>query len=124
MKSAFLVFIGGGLGSVFRYQLSKLLNNPVITSIPYGTLTVNTLGSLLLGFLFGLGLRYVNLSSDLTLFFAVGFCGGFTTFSTFAYENQVFLRSGDYYNFFLYTLGSLLLGIIAVFLGLVLSRIT
>ncbi|MDT0650711.1 fluoride efflux transporter CrcB [Autumnicola edwardsiae] len=124
MKSALLVFLGGGLGSVLRYQLGKLLNNAVVTSIPYGTLTANTLGSLLLGFLFGLALKYGNFSPAFTMFFAVGFCGGFTTFSTFAYENQVFLRSGDYYNFLIYSLGSLFLGITAVFLGLLLSRLT
>lgn len=123
MKSAFLVFLGGGLGSVLRYQLSKLLNNTVITSIPYGTLVVNILGSLLLGFLLGISLKYNNLPPAFSLFFATGFCGGFTTFSTFAYENQVFLRSGDYYNFLLYTLGSIFLGLSAVFIGVFLSRL-
>lgn len=123
MKSALLVFLGGGLGSVLRYQVSRLLNNTVITSIPYGTLAVNILGSLILGFLLGLSFRYSTWPTSFTLFFAVGFCGGFTTFSTFAYENQVFLRSGDFHNLLIYSLGSLFLGILAIFLGLFLSRL-
>ncbi|MDT0678153.1 fluoride efflux transporter CrcB [Autumnicola musiva] len=124
MKSALLVFLGGGFGSVLRYLISKGLNNSAVTSMPYGTFTVNLLGSLFLGFLFGLSLKNPNINPGISMFFAVGFCGGFTTFSTFALENQLFLRTGDYFNFFIYMLSSIILGIFAIFLGLFFSRLT
>ncbi|WP_424494813.1 fluoride efflux transporter CrcB [Salinimicrobium sp. GXAS 041] len=120
IKNALLVFIGGGLGSVLRYLISKYLNN---ASLPLGTFTVNILGSFLLGITFGLILKYQPASSTANLLFGVGFCGGFTTFSTFAVENQVFLRTGDYSHFLLYAFGSLFFGILAVFLGLFLSKL-
>lgn len=123
LKHAIIVFLGGGLGSVLRYLVTKILNHPGL-AIPFGTFSVNVLGSLIIGFVLGLASRTEILSSNLVLFFAVGFCGGFTTFSSFAIENQVLLRSGDYLNFFFYTFGSILLGILAVFLGLFLSKLT
>ncbi|GHA28254.1 putative fluoride ion transporter CrcB [Salinimicrobium marinum] len=119
VKNALLVFLGGGLGSVLRYIISKYLNN---LHFPFGTFTVNILGSLLLGFILGFALKNQNLSGPVNLLFGIGFCGGFTTFSTFAVENQVFLRSGDYFTFALYAFGSILLGVLAVFLGLSLSK--
>lgn len=120
MKNALLVFLGGGMGSVLRYIATRYLNN---STLPLGTFTVNVLGSLLLGMILGLALKYPAPNSTLTVLFGVGFCGGFTTFSTFAVENQAFLRSGDLYNFFLYTFGSLLAGILAVFAGVALARL-
>lgn len=118
-KNALLVFIGGGMGSVLRYFASKYLN---YLNFPWGTFTVNVLGSLTLGIVLGLVLKTQNLSGTTNLLFGIGFCGGFTTFSTFAVENQAFLRSGDYINFALYAFGSILLGILAVSLGLFISR--
>ena len=91
--------------------------------MPYGTFTVNILGSLLIGMLIGLSLRNNLISNNLYLLLATGFCGGFTTFSAFAAENQAFLRAGDLYHFALYSLGSLILGYGAVFAGLFLSRL-
>lgn len=123
LKHAIIVFLGGGLGSVLRYLVTKILNQDGF-AIPFGTFGVNILGSLIIGFVLGLASRSEILNSNLVLFFAVGFCGGFTTFSSFAIENQVLLRSGDYLNFFFYTFGSILLGILAVFLGLFLSKLT
>ena len=122
MKYALLVFVGGGFGSVARYFISKWLNN-VENTIPYGTLTVNVLGSLLIGVVIGYFVEGSNMSEEQTLLLATGFCGGFTTFSAFAYEHHLFLKNGDYLNFAIYTLGSLVLGIAAIFMGLYLSKL-
>ncbi|PKD18181.1 protein CrcB [Salegentibacter salinarum] len=123
LKQLLLIFLGGGLGSVLRYLISKSLNLET-AFIPFGTFTVNILGSLLLGIILGIAAKSDFFSSNIVLFLAVGFCGGFTTFSSFAFENQALLRSGDYLNFFFYTFGSIILGILAVFLGLFLSKFT
>ncbi|MBO2544474.1 MULTISPECIES: fluoride efflux transporter CrcB [unclassified Salegentibacter] len=123
LKQLLLIFLGGGLGSALRYLISKSLNFET-AFIPFGTFTVNILGSLLLGLILGIAAKSDFFSSNIVLFLAVGFCGGFTTFSSFAFENQALLRSGDYLNFFFYTFGSIILGILAVFLGLFLSKLT
>ena len=117
MKQALLVFIGGGFGSVARYLISKYLNN-VESGLPYGTFLVNILGSLLIGIILGFAIKNDTLSSNQTLFLATGFCGGFTTFSTFAYENHVFLKSGDFSSFTFYTIASFVVGFLAVFAGI------
>ena len=122
MKQALLVFVGGGFGSVARYLIGKWLNN-LETSIPYGTMLSNVLGSLLIGVVLGYLAKSSSVSETQSLLLATGFCGGFTTFSTFAYENQLFLKNGDYFSFFSYTLGSLVVGFSAVFLGLYLSKL-
>ncbi len=116
-----LIFLGGGLGSVLRYLISKYFN-AFDTVIPYGTFLVNILGSLFIGILLGLSLRSNMLNHNQTLFLAVGFCGGFTTFSTFAFESTEILESGDYFNLALYLIGSIVLGILAIFLGLYLAK--
>jgi len=121
MKQILLVFIGGGFGSVLRYMISKYLNS-VENGIPYGTFAANILGSLLIGIVLGLATKSNALSQNQTLLLATGFCGGFTTFSTFAYENHVFLKTGDFTSFALYTIASFALGFLAVFLGLFLAK--
>ncbi|WP_228850880.1 fluoride efflux transporter CrcB [Aegicerativicinus sediminis] len=121
MKNFLLVFLGGGIGSGFRYLLSLYLNSHK-TGIPYGTFLANIIGSFLIGLILGWVAKNTHISHQYTLILAVGFCGGFTTFSTFAYENHVLLRSGDLFNFALYTLGSLVVGFLAVFFGMFLVR--
>ncbi|SEL79471.1 camphor resistance protein CrcB [Aquimarina amphilecti] len=117
MKQLLLVFIGGGTGSVARFLISKYLNNEA-TGIPYGTFAANILGSFLIGIVLGLALKNNVLSQNTILFLATGFCGGFTTFSTFAYENHMLLRSGDFINFGLYAIGTFVIGFLLVFLGM------
>lgn len=121
MKQLLLVFIGGGFGSVLRYIIGKMLNNSQ-TGIPYGTFTANILGSLLIGLILGLATKNEALTQNHTLLLATGFCGGFTTFSTFAYENHVFLKSGDFVSFALYTITSFIVGFLAVFAGMYLVK--
>lgn len=121
MKQVLLVFFGGGIGSVARYLLSRWLNNTE-SSIPYGTMLSNILGSLFIGVILGYLVKTSNVSQTHSLLLATGFCGGFTTFSTFAYENHLFLKNGDYLSFLPYTLGSLILGFSAIFVGMYISK--
>ncbi len=121
MKQVLLVFLGGGAGSVLRFLISRNLN--LLTGIPLGTFVVNITGSLLIGLILGLGIKEEVLSPNTSLLLATGFCGGFTTFSAFSFENQELLKAGDYLNFGIYTAGSIFLGIGAVMVGLYLSRL-
>ncbi len=117
MKNFLLIFLGGGLGSILRYLIGYSLNSTQ-TGIPYGTFAANVIGSLLIGIILGFSLKNNSLSEGTILFLATGFCGGFTTFSSFAYENHIFLKSGDFMNFALYTIASFALGFAAVFFGI------
>jgi CrcB protein len=117
MKQLLLVFIGGGFGSVLRFLFGKLLNNSE-TGIPYGTFLANIIGSLFIGIILGYAAKSESLTENHTLLLATGFCGGFTTFSTFAYENHVFLKTGDFTSFAFYTIASLVVGFLAVFAGI------
>ncbi|MCH4821642.1 fluoride efflux transporter CrcB [Gramella lutea] len=121
MKNFLLVFIGGGLGSSLRFLISKYLNAGHL--IPCGTFLVNILGSLLLGIILGWAIKNNALNTPVNLILATGFCGGFTTFSTFSFENFSLIKSGDYSSFALYFFGSLILGILAVFVGILISKL-
>ena len=122
MKQALLVFLGGGLGSVARYWISLKLNN-FENAIPYGTLLANILGSLIIGFILGYSSRTGLLNENHSLLIATGFCGGFTTFSTFAYENHLYIKGGDYFGFLPYMVVTFILAVGAVFLGMYLSKL-
>ena len=117
MKQLLFVFVGGGFGSVLRYAIGKCLNTTE-NGIPYGTFAANILGSLLIGIILGLAAKNETLSQNSTLLLATGFCSGFTTFSTFAYENHLFLKSGDFTSFAVYTIASFVIGFLAVFAGI------
>ena len=117
IKTLLLIGTGGFLGSISRYLASRFLQNSIPSSFPYGTFFVNITGCLLIGIIYGLSEKSSLLTPEWRLFLAVGFCGGFTTFSTFANENLALLRDGEFFYFFLYTGLSVFLGIAATFLG-------
>ena len=117
MKQFLLVFIGGGLGSALRYLMGIYLNSQK-TGIPFGTFAANILGSLIIGIVLGYTLKDNLLSNNTTLFIATRFCGDFTTFSSFAYENHLFLKNGDFMSFATYTIASFVIGFASVFIGM------
>ena len=122
LKTLFVLFVGGGVGTLLRYGLSQLLN-PMSMHFYWGTFGVNAIGSLVLGIVVGLGLNNnVFAGQPLYSFLVVGVCGGFTTFSTFALENQGLLKNGLYLEFGLYAVASMAAGILAITAGLWLSR--
>ena len=118
-----LIGSGGLIGSVFRYLLSNYLTKAFPSAFPYGTFIVNILGCLLIGIIFGISEKYSWLTPEWRLFLATGICGGFTTFSAFAYENMKLLQEGNFLVFALYSIGSFALGLLAVFAGLTLAKI-
>tara|TARA_S200000501_G_scaffold5057_1_gene4342 strand:- start:115 stop:492 length:378 start_codon:yes stop_codon:yes gene_type:complete len=123
MKQLLIVFIGGGIGTVFRYLLSKLIPYSG-NGFPWSTFSTNIIGCFIIGILSSYFLRTVsNDQSDLVLFTTIGLCGGFTTFSTYAYENLNLLKLEDHLNFLIYTLISVILGIIMVYLGMIINKL-
>lgn len=123
LKTVLLVGSGGFIGSVARYLVSKFIQDSTLSSFPNGTLFVNVLGSLILGFLVGIAIKNPSFSLGWRLILMVGFCGGFTTFSTFTSENLKLLQDGQFFFVLLYTGLSILLGFTAVYLGYVLSKL-
>ena len=118
IRNLLLVALGGAVGSVLRYLLSS-----INTSFPWGTFAVNILGSLLIGLLVGLVCKGV-LSPEMKLLMVTGFCGGFTTFSTFANESFGMMKAGDVLQMALYVGVSVVIGILAVWGGMALSNIS
>ena len=116
LTSVLFVGLGGALGSIARFITSKTLDQKLQSVMPYGTLTVNIVGSLILGVLYGLAMRKAGLHENWRLFLGTGFCGGFTTFSTFAVENFNLLHTRPWVSF-AYIILSLAAGLLAVGLG-------
>ena len=116
-----LVFLGGGLGSCSRYLISKFLNEQINSLFPWGTLTVNLMGCLIIGISIGLIERF-TIHPYWGILIVTGFCGGFTTFSSFSLENNLLLRNQEYFLLLLYTFISLFWGFAATLLGIVVVK--
>jgi fluoride exporter len=123
IKNLLLVGLGGGIGSILRYLCQKWISESYQNIFPLGTFLVNISGCFLIGVFYALGERSNLLSPQVRFLLITGLCGGYTTFSTFAFENFNLLRIGGMSTFFLYAIASLAVGIIAVFLGSFLIKI-
>lgn len=120
-KSLILVAIGGLAGSVARYLAASFVDKMFSSAFPYGTFTVNLVGCLLIGIVVGLSERFDWLP-EWRILLTTGFCGGFTTFSAFAYENILLLQDKDYMTFAAYSFLSFALGLTAILVGLFLAK--
>ena len=117
IKSILIVGCGSFIGGALRFLVSTLMKNESASSFPIGTLLVNILGCFLIGVIYGLFVRYSTTSHMLCLLLTTGFCGGFTTFSTFANESLQMLQAGNVAGFIGYVAASVLLGILLVLFG-------
>ena len=117
LKSILFVGIGSFFGGALRYAVSLLMKNLSYQGFPWATFTVNLLGCFLLGLIFALLGKYSSVNSSLCLLLATGFCGGFTTFSTFANESLQMLQTGNIVGFVTYIASSIILGVALVALG-------
>lgn len=122
MKELLVIGLGGFLGSTSRYLLQNLVTAKVPIFFPVGTLLINLIGSFLIGLFFGFIEKNHWFSPEVRLFLTIGFCGSFTTFSTFAFENLELLREGNYLNFAIYTTLSVGVAILLVWLGYVVAK--
>lgn len=118
-----LIYIGTGsfLGGISRFLISKYFYHG--SEFPYSTLLINIAGSLLIGLLFGISEKSHLLSQEIKLFFTIGFCGSFTTFSTLSLESFTMLKYGNYTQLAIYIGLSLIGGVTAVYLGYYSSKI-
>ena len=122
LKSILIVGAGSFLGGSLRFLISTLIKGACTSSFPWATLTVNLIGCLLIGVIYGLFTRHSNVQHAMCLLLTTGFCGGFTTFSTFASEGVQMLQGGNLGVFATYAFLSLGLGILLVMLGYIVVK--
>src|SRR5574338_1184093 len=118
MNLLWYVALGSAVGGVSRYALTLFIQQRAATPFPLGTLIINVTGSLLLGFVLRYALGSPAISAEVRALLTTGFCGGYTTFSTFSYEAMALVEDGDYRRAGFYVVGSVVLSLVAAFAGM------
>ncbi len=119
IKVLLIIGTGGFVGSISRYLVQQIMQEKFDTTFPIGTMAVNIFGSFIIGLVYALSEKGDVLSSEWRLFLAVGICGGFTTFSSLAYESFQMIKLEQFFFVALYMGLSLFLGLIATYLGVI-----
>jgi CrcB protein len=122
IKNILLVGLGGASGSVLRFLCQKWIGSLSNLSFPVGTFIVNITGCFLIGLLFSYAAKNENISYDTQLLLMTGFCGGFTTFSAFTLEGMSLLKEDKTGLFLLYIGGSVIVGLLATWLGIRIAK--
>ncbi len=122
LRTLLIVGTGGFIGSVMRYLLQVFVEKDLTSTFPWGTFIANIIGSFIIGIVFALAEKGNVLSAEWRMFLAVGICGGFTTFSSFAYNNLTMLKEHSFGQLLWNVGGSLFFGILAVYLGIILVK--
>jgi fluoride exporter len=117
------VITGSSVGGVARYLSQQFVQKHYPSSIPFGTMAVNIIGCFIIGMVYGVGEKGEVLSPEMRILLATGFCGGFTTFSSFAFENMKLMQDGEYFYMAFYVAASVVLGFLAVYLGALLIKL-
>ena len=123
LRTILIVGTGGFIGSVMRYLVQFYVEKGMSSTFPLGTLIANIVGSFVIGMVFALVEKGNLLSSEWRVFLSVGICGGFTTFSAFAYNNFIMIKEHSYGQLLFNLGGNIFLGILAVYLGIILIRV-
>jgi CrcB protein len=121
MRIVLAIGAGSFIGGIARYLLSLFVQERVFTTFPFGTMVVNILGCFLIGLVFGIADRG-SMSQEWRLFLATGILGGFTTFSAFSNETVGMLRDGQFWYASAYVLGSVVLGLVATLIGIMIVK--
>jgi CrcB protein len=122
MKQILLVGAGGGIGSIARYLCQRYANIFFPNHFPWGTFGVNVVGCLLIGIIWGISFKSFDSNENWKLFLMVGLCGGFTTFSAFTLEGIGLIREQRLALFFSYVAVSVVLGLLATYIGMRITR--
>lgn len=122
MQTFFIISLGAILGANCRYWLGGWAAQRLGTDFPYGNLIINLSGSFILGLFMAFAMDRFMVNPQWRIFFAIGFLGSYTTFSSYAYESVMLMLNGQYLSGFFNLLGSSVLGGLAVLLGILLGR--
>jgi CrcB protein len=123
VKSLLIAGFGGFIGTILRFLVSRYFQVHSSSLFPWGTFVVNMIGCFLIGIIFGLSERTNLISPEWRIFLTIGFCGGFTTFSTFSNDTFLLIQDKEWFQMILYTSLSFFMGLVAVYLGRFLTKL-